>query len=120
MLDIKQIGKDLKELRKATGKNQEQFAAAAGINVGKVQRIEAGQDSINADDFAKWLEAANTDVLTYLNQYSICEELKGLQEDRDLAVLFCRALKIPEKRKLLSPFLHGLFPEGKPGGKNQR
>lgn len=114
---MKQIGKDLKELREATGKSQKDFGRDAGINYGKIQRIEAGQETIDTDDFAKWLQAAGTDALTYLNQYRIAEELKGLQEDRDLAVLFGRALKIPDKRKAIKGFLELMFPAVERNGK---
>jgi len=120
VLDKSQLPKDLRDLRDSLGLSQRDFAEKAGIDWGKIQRIEGGQSLIDIADFAACLDAAGTSLMKYLNQQAIAEHLKALQEDWELAEIFVWALKIPAKREMLTPILRGMYAEAKRSDKNRK
>ncbi len=111
VLDINQLIKDLADLRASTGKSEKEFADMAGLDWGKIQRIETrlNKNSPPIADLELWLKAAKSNLLIYFGRVAMLDELKVLAEDEEIAEKFKRALKIPAKRTTLKVFLEGLL-----------
>lgn len=120
VVDKTQIALDLIDLRLAMDKSQAEFEDAAGLKPGKLQRIESGQATIDIGDLEAFLIAGGSSLLAYLGQVAMTEELKALDEDRDLVEKFIRAFKIPAKRKSLKVVLDGMFADAKWRAKNRK
>lgn len=101
--------------------SQRDFAERAGINYGKVQRLESRvQPTLMVDDMAAWLNTCGSTMSIYFGQLTMTNELKILNEDLDIVEKFKRALKIPTKRTVIKSVLDGLFPDEEPPGKKSK
>ena len=104
-----QLVNDLIELRKTHGMDQRSLAQAIGVTQGKVQQIESRKVGVWISDLEKWVIACGQEsLLQFLSKYSVLADMTHTQEDRDMGMLFERAIKIPFKRELLKAYLQTL------------
>lgn len=114
---MERIINDLKQMRDDAG-SQRKVAKKAGINYGKIQRLEKRiTRSLKVADMAQMLQAYGKSMAVYFGELATIEELEALAKSEELWTLIRRALMDSEKRNTLLVFLKTLFPAPKPRGR---
>lgn len=106
---MERIVNDLIELRKDAKLSQRQLGRKSGIGYAKVNAIETRTRDLWVHDMDAWLRACNSSIAEYFSREEMLAELKVAHEDKHLARLFQRALKIPGKRRPVKAVLESVF-----------
>lgn len=110
MLDLKQLANDIADLAAAKNLTYRDLDEVSGVNFGKIQRfLSKSQSSLPIEDVAALLEVCDTSLIIYLGQVDMLKDLNVLEEDRDIAEMFKRLLKIPAKRAAIKTYFEALL-----------
>ena len=103
MIDTLGVIRELEKLRKSSGLSQRGLAKAMGsVSYGTIQAIESGKVDIWLNDVFKWISACGADPLLWFVQQLSIDQQEGRTEDEKLLKDLRRALRVKNRRQLLT------------------
>jgi len=120
------IAEDLKEMRKLRGMSTRTLAqkiresSNIELSYTTIQDVENNSRGIWLEDFEVWLNQFDSSIVRYLTACASAEELESLEMDRETIELVKRAIRTPERVKMLNAFLKMISGDAKRNEKAQK